>query len=80
MQLIHDVDILSAHADLDMKNAARQLIDLRNETHRNQVLLQKQHNGVSNLRPFDEACYEALVHPGMISHPDPKVNRTQSTH
>ena len=76
-QLIPDEKLLIAHAELDLKYATRQLIDLRNEANRNQILLQKQPIVASTL---PEACYEALVHPGMVSHPDPMVNRTQSTH
>lgn len=73
LQLIPDQKLLREHVELDLKNATRQLIDLRNEASRNQILIQKQPNAATNL---PQACYEALVHPGMVSHPHPKVNRT----
>ncbi|KAL7517141.1 hypothetical protein ACHAWX_002089 [Stephanocyclus meneghinianus] len=69
LQLIPDQKLLRAHVELDLKNATSQLIDLRNEASRNQILIQKQPIAASNL---PQACHEALVHPGMVSHPHPK--------
>lgn len=79
VQSIHQEKIMSARAELDLKNATRQLIDLRIEAHENQVLPQKQPHAGSNMQSFDGACFETLVHPGMLSHPNPGVSRLQST-
>eukprot|EP00804_Cyclotella_cryptica_P023178 CCRYP_000385-RE/>CCRYP_000385-RE protein AED:0.05 eAED:0.05 QI:629/1/1/1/1/0.83/6/648/468 len=72
LQLLRDERTLSGHTELDLKNSTLQLINLRNEAHQNEDLLRKKTKAESRERFFDAVCYEALVHPGLVSHSNPK--------